>query len=176
MTQYPQYNNDSVNSNSDSECDDYDNLSDIEEDEQYGEVPIVNGRTYIGLPIYEPTNGILFGCQVSAQSFHKYNLETVCEFLKDWSCSQYVSSEGTPEIMKLSQTENNSGFAIYSVLLKTTWLRIVQRRWKTIMRCRRQIIFGRISARNRRHNELTGRHLPEFSVLPGIRGCLADIK
>jgi hypothetical protein len=56
------------------------------------------------------------------------------------------------------------------------WIRIVQRRWKKLMTQRNAINIGRMSLRNMRHLELTGRHLPEYSVLPHIQGCLSDIK
>ena len=188
MTQYPQYthNNNitlSVNANTEMEAEaeaDMD-MDDIIEDEQIMdddayEMKIVNNKTYIGFPLC----GLLFGCHVSAQSFYKYNIDKVCTFLKEMSCSDSISTRDYPEIMKLVQTRAVTAagleYTIHTVVIKTMWLRIVQRRWKKIMNERRRIMNGRISARNRKHNEMTGRHLPEYSVLPHIQGCLADIK
>lgn len=190
MTQYPQYphNNNinlSVNANTEMEAEaeaeaDAD-MDDIIEDEQIMdddayEMKIVNNKTYIGLPLC----GLLFGCHVSAQSFYKYNIDKVCAFLKEMSCSDSVSTRDYPEIMKLVQTRAVTAagleYTIHTVVIKTVWLRIVQRRWKKIMNERRRIMNGRITLRNRKYNEMTGRHLPEYSILPHIQGCLADIK
>ena len=192
MTQYPQYPhnsniNSSVNANTEMDADadadmDMDmDMDDIIEDEQIMdddayEMKIVNNKTYIGFPLC----GLLFGCHVSAQSFYKYNIDKVCTFLKEMSCSDSVSNMNYPEIMKLVQTRAVTAagleYTIHTVVIKTMWLRIVQRRWKKLMNERRRIMNGRISARNRKYNEMTGRHLPEYSVLPHIQGCLADIK
>ena len=191
MTQYP-HNNDnnySVNANANAEIEadadadtDIDtDMDDIIEDEQIMddnayEMKIVNNKTYIGLPLC----GLLFGCHVSAQSFYKYNIDKVCTFLKEMSCSDSVSNMNYPEIMKLVQTRAVTAagleYTIHNVLIKTMWLRIVQRRWKKIMNERRRVMNGRISTRNRKYNEMTGRHLPEYSALPHIQGCLSDIK
>lgn len=187
MTQYPQNNSDNQQlhiSENNTEAEESD-MDDIIEDEQIMdddayENKIVNNKTYIGLPLYEPTTGLLFGCHTSAHTFYKYQIEKVCKFLKTMSCSDSVSNRNYPEIMKLVQTntttESGLEFTIHTVLLKTMWLRMVQRRWKKTMDERRRIINGRMSQRNRKYSEITGHHLPEYSVLPGLRGCLADIR
>lgn len=103
--------------------DDDDDVTEIEHDEDVmndaaHEAKIMDGRTYIGLPIHDPDNGLLFGCHVSAKSFYKYDMETVCDFLKDWSCSDYVPDSQSPEIMKLVFTESNThGYTLYLVVL-----------------------------------------------------------
>lgn len=144
-------------------------------DDDAHESQIVDGNTYIGLPIYETNIGLLFGCHVSAQSFYKYDLETVCEFLRDWSCSHLVSDADSPEIMKLVQTKTPSGFTVYSVILKTHWLRLVQRMWRRTLEDRRKVIYGRCSPRNMYARETTGHHLPQYRVMPGLRGCMHNI-
>jgi hypothetical protein len=144
-------------------------------DDDAHEIQIVDGNTYIGLPIYEPTNGILFGCHVSAHSFYKYDNETVCEFLRDWSCSHLVSDADSPEIMKLVQTKTPGGFAVYSVILKTHWLRMVQRMWRRTLEDRKKVIYGRASPHNMYVRETTGAHLPKYRVMPGLRGCLRTL-
>ena len=144
-------------------------------DDDAHETQIIDGNTYIGLPIYEPTNGLMFGCHVSAHSFYKYDLETVCEFLRDWSCSHLVSDADSPEIMKLTQTKNPSGYTVYSVILKTHWLRLVQRRWRRTLEDRRKVIYGRASPKNMYVRETTGHHLPQYRIMPGLRGCLRTL-
>jgi len=186
MTQYPHNNTNNlyVSTNDDTNdeiINDESDIDDIIEDEQIMnddvyETKIVDNKLYIGMPIYENTSGILFGCHISPESFYKYEIEKVCKFLKEMSCSESIIGNGHPEIIKLVQTNSENGYTIHTVLLKTVWLKIVQRRWKKIIQSRRQIIIGRGSFRNRKHNEITGMHLPEYSVLPRLQGCLSDMK
>ena len=188
MTQYP-YNNQNNElyedaSNSDVEDEDpiIDNIIEDEqimEDEIY-ESKIVNNKTYIGVPIIETgLKFALFGSHISAQSFYKYPIEKVCKFLREMSCSGHVSNKDSPEIMQLVQIPiyhmNNPVCAFNSIVIKTIWLRIVQRRWKKLMQQRNRVIQGRTTMRNIRHIEMTGRHLPEYSVLPRLQGCLYDL-
>jgi hypothetical protein len=190
MTQYPyNENNDyelhETHSVSDDDDDDDDANDDIIADEQIMdddiyEAKIVNKKTYIGAPIINnTTNLILFGCHISAQSFYKYPLERICDFLKTMSCSNDVLNNGLPEIMQLIQIpiyhNNNSVCAFNSIVMKTIWLRIIQRRWKKLMQQRNRVIQGRTTMRNIRHLEITGHHLPEYSVLPRLQGCLYDL-
>ena len=164
--------------------DDDDDVNEIEHDEDVmndvaaaHEAKIVDGRTYIGLPIYEPHNGLLFGCHVSARSFYKYDMETVCDFLKDWSCSDYVSDSPSPEIMKLVLTESKThGYTMYSIVLKTHWLRLIQRTWRKTLANRKKWIYGSVSSKNRTHWETTGNHLPEYRAMPKLRGCMSNYK
>jgi hypothetical protein len=197
MTQYPHNNdnnklyredqNDQEDRDDQEDREDHDDDSDMDdiiEDEQIMEddiyeTKIVNNNTYIGMPLLMK-NTILFGTHVSVKSFHKYSTEKVCKFLREMSCSESVSNKDSPEIMKLVQKimrgSNGIQYTFNTVVIKTMWLRIVQRRWKKLMNERRRIMNGRMTLRNMRHLELTGRHLPEYSVLPHIQGCLADIK
>jgi hypothetical protein len=165
------------------EDDDDDDLTEIEQDEDVmndaaHEAKIVDGHTYIGLPIHDPDNGLLFGCHVSAKSFCKYDMETVCDFLKDWSCSDYVSDSQSPEIMKLIFTESKThpGCTLYSIVLKTHWLRLIQRTWRKTLENRKKWIYGITSPKNRTVWETTGHHLPEYRAMPKLRGCMSNYK
>ena len=163
---------------------DDDDVTEIEHDEDVmndaaaaHEAKIVDGRTYIGLPIHDPDNGLLFGCHVSAKSFYKYDMETVCDFLKDWSCSDYVPDSESPEIMKLVFTESKThGHTVYSVVLKTYWIRLIQRTWRKTLENRKKWIYGSVSPKNRIHWETTGQHLPKYRVMPKLRGCMSNCK
>lgn len=128
---------------------------------------ILNNKMYIGLPIYENYNEILFGCHISAPTFYRYNTQDVCKFLRDWSCSANVSQRQYPEIMKLIQTHgqftNGEEYTVYTVVLKTVWLKIIQRKWKRIMRNRMLI---------KQCNAFTGKNIP----MPNIRGCLSNLR
>ena len=58
------------------------------------------------------------------------------------------------------------------IVLKTFWLRLVQRTWKRIYRERRRVIQLRCSRRCQRHVELTGRYIEGAQYLPELRGMM----
>lgn len=118
-----------------------DNLNDIERDEhrnedEIHEAMIVNYKHYIGIPLFVDHN-ILLGCFVTAKTLFKYTNQIICSYLYDWSSSanSYLRY-GSPEIMQLYITHDrlNSGqiYDIYTVVLKTHWIKIVQRKWRCV--------------------------------------------
>lgn len=56
------------------------------------------------------------------------------------------------------------------VVLKTFWLRLVQRTWKRIYKERVRVIALRCSPRCHRHMELTGRYIEGAHSLPRLQG------
>jgi len=59
------------------------------------------------------------------------------------------------------------------VVLKTFWLRLVQRTWKRIYKERVRVIALRCSPRCHRHMELTGRYIEGAHCLPRLQGMMA---
>jgi hypothetical protein len=162
---------------SDSDSDD-DIIENIEMEEELRETELANHATYIGMPIYEKL-GILLGSRITPRTYFKYENKHVCKYLDYASCSENVSTKPYPEIMKLEITKThysgNLECEVYSVLIKTHWIKIIQRRWKKILEEQNRITMGRGSIANLRFFEMNGRHLPKYSVLPRLRGCLSDL-
>jgi len=71
---------------------------------------------------------------ISVKSFMKYSFETVQNYLYHYSVIKPVCMENGPkvEIMKIKLLADMT----LSVVLKTFWLRIIQRRWKYIFKQR----------------------------------------
>jgi hypothetical protein len=67
---------------------------------------------------------------------------------------------------------NGIEFDIKKVVLKTHWIRLIQRCWRNTLKRRREMIMKWASPRNRKHVEMTGYNLPEYWRLPGLYGCL----
>ena len=59
------------------------------------------------------------------------------------------------------------------VVLKTFWIRLVQRTWKRVYRERRRVVQLRCSRQCQRHVELTGRYIEGAQYLPGLCGMLS---
>jgi len=168
--------NDSDDSDSDSDSDQI--IENIEMEEELRETELANHATYIGMPIYEKL-GILLGSRITPRTYFKYENKHVCGYLDYASCSENVSTRPYPDIMKLeitkTQYSGNLECEVYHVLIKTHWIKIIQRRWKKIISEQYRITMGRGSLANLRFFEMNGRHLPKYAVLPRLRGCLKDL-
>lgn len=168
-----------TDSDSDDDSDSDQIIENIEMEEELRETELENHATYIGMPIYENL-GILLGSRICIKTYFKYENKHVCKYLDYASCSENVSTRPYPDIMKLEITKmqysGNLECEVYGVLIKTHWIKIVQRRWKKIISERYRITMGRGSLANLRHFEMHGRHLPKYSVLPRLRGCLRDLQ
>lgn len=169
---------DEAETDSDSDSDSDQIIENIEMEEELRETDLANHATYIGMPIYEKL-GILLGSRITPRTYFKYENKHVCKYLDYASCSENVSTKPYPDIMKLEITKThysgNLECEVYSVLIKTHWIKIIQRRWKKILTEQHRITMGRGSLANMRFFEMNGRHLPKYAVLPRLRGCLNDL-
>lgn len=163
-----------------------DNLNDIEREENRDndiiqEARIVNYRYYIGIPIYSDYN-ILLGCHVNPKTLFKYTNQMICSYLFDWASTQLAYLRyGSPEIMQLQITYKrlNTGqtYGIYNVVLKTFWLRIVQKKWRKVYAERKSKlhVLEIMSYMN-----LIGQHqinvCKNSSLMPRLKGMLYAIK
>jgi hypothetical protein len=167
---------DEAETDSDSDSDDI--IENIEMEEELRKTELANHTTYIGMPIYENL-GILLGSRICAKTYFKYENKHVCKYLDYASCSENVSTKPYPDIMKLEIAKilysGNLECEVYHVLIKTHWIKIVQRRWKKIIEEQHRITMGRGSLANLRFFEMNGKHLPKYAMLPRLRGCLSDL-
>ena len=74
-----------------------------------------------------------------------------------------------PEIAECIYLENQECVAI----LKTFWIKIIQRSWKNILKNRQTIIKKRCHPNSLRHREITGKWPNECLNYPGLRGMLS---
>lgn len=96
---------------------------------------LINGKYIIGMPGYERnTNEWLYLSGISTKGFYKFNLEDVLKYLHEYSLS-YVHKPNI-HIMKL-YTKNDG---TCNVVLKTFWLKIIQRKWKKVYKERQKYI------------------------------------
>lgn len=71
---------------------------------------------------------------------------------------------------------NYNGTNVIYPIDKTIWLRIIQRKWKKVMKERKRIIIKRMNPRILELRTIKGRWEEEVNHLPGIRGCLNELK
>ena len=68
----------------------------------------------------------------------------------------------------------NTGHCV--AILKTFWVRLIQRKWKSIMTERENIIKKRRQQRSLRHREITGKWPNDCLEFPQLKGMLSQLK
>jgi hypothetical protein len=173
------YNNNSHDSDSDSDGDeqldiDNDNDSDSEDifdqDQDHIDADKENGRYYIGMQCYiEQRNLMLVANTVSVSTFYKYSGKQISDYLYNYSIIRPTCQ--AIDIIKLHVLADDS----YSVVLKTHWLRVVQRTWKKVYQERKRILINRRNAQVRQYYEIHGQYPSGTNVLPSLAGMLMSI-
>lgn len=135
----------------------------------------VNGNYYIGICtefmqndcLHLPTNSIyLLVNSISSNTYFKWSHN---------SCLRYLYYYGlTPmhkpkiDILKLHVLNDGT----YSVVIKTFWLKIIQRKWKKIFKVRKEILSSRLQLSSMHHREIHGNWPISLRVIPGLVGLL----
>ena len=157
-----------------------DNFSTIyQEDEDHIDSDKQDNSYYIGLCFREKKSKepILLNISISNKLFFKYQNHIINEFLSYFHTHDnlYNSDQIRIDIMKtnfLKTTPEN--FTIYAVVLKTFWLRLVQRTWKKVYKQKMQIVNKRGNIFNLRHREIFGKYPSGLNYLPGLHGMMVN--
>ena len=132
-----------------------------------------HGKNYIGNALLLHSKYIL-DTAISSETFLKYPLSIVVSYLEGNSIFPTnrwrISNNGSK--IQIMQVLINPKTQEYNVVLKTFWLRIVQRTWKRIFKERQDILHKRCSIQNLRNFELKGSHSQKLRSLPGIYGMI----
>jgi hypothetical protein len=151
----------------DSDDSDYDNIvtdeNQIELDHTY----------YLTIPFKNPNNdqfsdGFLYDIAITAEGFFKHPLEKITNHIRDYG-PNLIPDTSKLEIVKTAYCFYHNRDATYrltNVLIKTFWLKIVQRRWRNVLKKRRALFC----------KYLKQREYVRLNTLPGLRGCLADMR
>jgi len=124
-----------------------------------------NNTYYITMP-YQIENNYLKDLHISSREFFNHSLQSVKNYICEYTVSAPISNSAPIEIVKTSYIQLPGGFTLYNVIIKTFWLKIVQRRWRNVLKKRMQIIYRAMKNR-------------EYGIrqeMPQLRGCLADTK
>jgi hypothetical protein len=105
---------------------------------------------------------------ITAQTFLDTPYEECIHYLREYSI--VWSIRPTLDILKL---QIHPCSRAYTVLVKTHWLRLIQRHWRRCLKERAAIQMRRCCFRNWRIFEMTGRFPSELRNLPGIYGLLS---
>ena len=122
----------------------------------------VNLDYYVGVCHTVNSGKLILGTSISIKSFFKYDLRHIHEFLEDDSTPLCI------EIMELHIARDLT----YNVVLKTFWLRIVQRTWRKIFQQRQKIIQIRKSVSSQMYFSINGKYPLSALYLPQYSGII----
>jgi hypothetical protein len=175
------YDSDNVSTETDHEQD-TDSDSDFEEfiiepdDDEYNEIyeddsfhvysEKEHDHYYIGIAKRISTETLLLVNSISPYVFFQYSFRRVNEYLAKYSIIQVQNAK--VHIMKLCILEDDT----YSVILKTHWLRLVQRHWKKVYKERKRILKARCSLKNLFLREINGRYPDGLNRIPRLQGMM----
>jgi len=129
--------------------------------------PKEHNRYYLGsCKLIRPDNYYLMLCAVSNRIFLQYPASVVSRYME--SASLIYVHRPTIDIMKLEFLPNQ----MCTVVKKTFWIRLIQRRWRSVLRDRMCLLLRRGSIMSQRAFEMTGRWPIGLNVLPGLNGML----
>jgi len=153
---------------SDDEEDEY-TIDEIYRDEQnFLDSEKQNEKYYIGL--YKNTkyqNNLLLNA-ISAKSFYKYSFIHVLKYLYYYSLVRLY--QPNVEIMKLYILNDGT----YSVVLKTHWIRLIQRHWRKALQIRKQIMKKQMLVRSLYYREIHGRFPYGLNKMPLLIGLMSQ--
>jgi hypothetical protein len=126
-----------------------------------------DGEYYIGLCKYMPRPKLhLMLNSVSPRTFFRYNYYHVLKYLYYYSSVRLFQPK--IEIMKLAVLEDQT----YSVVIKTHWIRLIQRHWRSMLKKRNEIIRGRKHPAALLWREVTGKFPHGLNVFPSLIGLM----
>jgi len=133
-----------------------------------------NHKYYLGLCKEPRGQRILLGIAIQPKTFLKFDIQSILNYLAEYSIFTIYrrimdTSNIQLQIMCLN-IEPITGF--YTVILKTYWIRIIQRTWKRVFRERQEMLMKRRTPQNMRYFEIHGKHLQGIRVLPTIHYML----
>ena len=140
------------------------------EESDYIDTDKDDGKYYIGLHKYNSYRKLLLLTNtVSAKSFLKFTYMDILRYLYFYSILRPMCPK--IEIFCLSILPDES----YSVILKTHWLKIIQRNWKRIFKERKEILLKRRSVPALYNLQISGRYPAGLNSIPSIHGMLWNL-
>ena len=126
-----------------------------------------NGTHYIGLCSHFPDRKLtLYANSMRPKTFFKYSHAHTLSYLQLYSIIKI--RKPVIDIMQLAILDD----ATYTVILKTHWLRIIQRTWKKIFQLRKSVLNKRMQPSSIRLFEISGKYPSDANYMPTLNGML----
>lgn len=160
-------------SEDDGEVSEYDVSDDEELDEIYNDdLEFISKdkedkKYYIGICALTTERIILLINSVSAKIYFKHKYDAILKYLIEYSIS-YISDTKI-HIMQL----HIDPIGVYNVVIKTHWIRLIQRTWRSVLKERKRVIQIRSKVSSIMNYQICGKHPPGATYYPTLRGMLS---
>jgi hypothetical protein len=139
-------------------------------EETFEQTDKIDGHYYLGVPFtFRSIGQTVMNCSISPNTFFENDYSRVGGYLQHIA-TFYLPYDPFVDILQLHITDNGE----YAVVVKTIWLRIIQRAWKKRLETRNKVFAKRASVQNQEYFRRHGRYLPGTNVIPGLRGLLTS--
>jgi hypothetical protein len=148
----------------------FDEFDDIYNDDiDHLDMEKTDGAYYIGLCKYLPREHTLFYLNsVSARTFHKYPFPRILGYL-ELHTIVYVRVPKL-HILKLHVLEDET----YTVVIKTHWIRLIQRHWRKICQERAFLLQKRRRIESLWLSSISHKHILETHSIPRLAGMMSE--
>ena len=138
-------------------------------DRYFLDEPKEHGTYYLG-NIICVNSQLLMELAVSPITFFRFSYKKVCRYVRSYSISSdWLYPKSQIDIFVL---DIHDGY--YRTILKTIWLRLIQRHWKKVYQQRMKVINLRKRWDTQRYFELRGKYQRDASYLPTIYGLMSQ--
>jgi hypothetical protein len=138
-------------------------------DRHFLDEPKEHGTHYLG-NISCINSQLLMELAVSPSTFFKFTYKKICRYVRSYSISSHwLYPKSQIDIFVLDIHDD-----CYRCILKTVWLRLIQRHWKKIFQERLKVINLRKQWATQRHFELRGKYPIDACYLPTIHGLMSQ--
>ena len=138
-------------------------------DQNFQDTEKIHGQYYIGgIYLSRKYNQLLMMSAISPRTFFRYDAHILSIYLYEMSI---VDTQRYPrlQIMQLDITRDGD----YCCVLKTFWLRLIQRTWKRVFAQKMATVRRRGSIPSLKYSEIHGRYPDGLRYLPGLYGMLS---
>ena len=129
-----------------------------------------DGNYYLGNISIEDDNHMILSNSVSVPTFYDHPAETIQGYLYNYGVLERATHN--VDIIQLTITPDD----MYTCVLKTHWLRLVQRHWRKVYANKIQTIRQRMNLKSIRYFETYGKYPDHCMILPKMTGMLACYK
>ena len=127
----------------------------------------VDGKHYIGLCRYFPTHKLLlYANAIRPATLYKHPYSHTLSYLQLYSVFRVYKP--SVDIMQLCILTDST----YTVILKTYWLRLIQRTWKAVIQTRKIVMKKRMNLHSIRLFEVSGKYPADATYMPTLKGML----
>ena len=114
-------------------------------------------------------NIILLVNRISRETFFRFSVEKISKYFY-WYSGMFITQKPPVEILQLHILDDGT----YTAVLKTFWLKLIQRHWKKVYKVRQEILQCRKKISTLRNFEISGKYPVGFRVNIGLRGMMSD--